>query len=278
MHILQILGNQKAGFLIFMVALASAFAISSNATAQSGNFYVGVSGGIEYNKMEYSKTVDNTNAPADFLQRGKIYSTSDSASKTGFGGGILAGYRLNLDPAGTFYLGIEADGQIHDGTASGTLPGDGVSEGRNQRGEAWPDAWRIERKNSYGVTVLLGINPPSLASFLGAGGGVYFLGGVRRLNTELKIDYNGCLVGDRVCEPEEFESGSDSYDETLDAFTLGGGIEKMVGSKVGIRGEVRHTLYKKESRESFSDDSGINVPVSIDGSETGFSLKAVVYF
>ena len=275
---MDILKNQKTRLRIFMIAVAASLFISANANAQSGNFYVGVSGGVQYTEMEHSKTVDNTNAPADFLQRGKVYSTSDSANKTGFSGGIVAGYRLNLDPSGGFYLGIEAEGQTHDGTARGTLPGDGVSEGRNQRGEAWPDQWRVKRKNSYGVTILLGINPPSLASFLGTGGGVYFLGGVRRLNAELTIDYNGCPIGDRLCRPEELESGADSLDETLNAFTFGGGVEKMIGSKVGIRGEVRRTSYKKETRETFSGDSGIKIPVSLDGSETGLSIKAVVYF
>lgn len=275
---MNILKNQNSGFLIFIVAVATALGISTSAAAQSGSFYVGVSGGAEYTNMEHAKTVDNTDAPEDFLQSGNIHSTSDSASKTGFGGGLLVGYRLNLDPSGTVYLGVEIDGQIHDGTVSGTLPGDGESSGRNQRGEAWPDEWSVDRKNSYGATLLLGASPQSLVPLLGTGGGIYVLGGVRRVNSELNIDYYGCFIGDRLCGPDEFEGGTDSHDETSDALVFGGGIEKMIGSKAGIRTEVRHTLYKKEDRETFSDETNIKVPISLDGSETSFSIKAVVYF
>ena len=275
---MNILKNQKTALWIFIVAVGTALGISASAAAQSGSFYFGVSGGVEYTDMEHAKTVDNTDAPEDFLQRGHIHSTSDSASKTGFGGGVLVGYRLNLDPSGTVYLGVEVDGQVHDGTVSGTLPGDGESSGRNQRGEAWPDEWSVERKNSYGATLLLGASPQSLVSLLGAGSGIYVLGGVRRVNSELKIDYYGCLIGERLCGPDEFEGGTDSRDETFNAFVFGGGVEKIVGNNIGIRGEIRHTLYRKEDRETFPDESNIKVPVSLDGSETGFSIKAVVYF
>lgn len=270
--------NQKAAFWIFIVAIATTLGISANAAAQSGSLYVGVSGGVQYFNIEYAKTVDNTEAPSDFLQVGKIYSTSDSASKTGFGGGLLVGYRLSLDPNDTLYLGIEVDGQIHDGTVNGTLPGEGESPGRNQRGEAWPDKWSVDRKNSYGATLVLGASPPSLTSLLGTGGGIYVLGGVRRVNAEFEIDYYGCFVGDSLCGPDEFEEGTSSYDETFNALTFGGGVEKMIGGKTGIRAEARHTLYKKENRGTFPDSSNIKVPVSLDGSETGFSIKAVVYF
>ncbi|MCY3625454.1 MAG: outer membrane beta-barrel protein [Candidatus Dadabacteria bacterium] len=275
---MKITKNQKSAFWIFIVAVATTLGISANAAAQSASFYVGVSGGVQYYNIEHAKTVDNTEAPSDFLQAGKIYSTSDSASKTGFGGGLLVGYRLSLDPNDTLYLGIEVDGQIHDGTVSGTLPGEGKSQGRNQRGEAWPDKWSVDRKNSYGATLVLGANPPSLASLLGTGGSIYILGGVRRVNAEFEIDYYGCFVGDRLCGTDEFEGGTDSHDETFNALTFGGGVEKMIGGKTGIRAEARHTLYKKEDRGTFPDSNNIKVPVSLDGNETGFSIKAVVYF
>ncbi len=261
-----------------MIAAAMIFGISGNAVAQSGNFYVGASTGIERVSIEHAKTVDNTDVPASFLESGHIHHTSDSADKTGFSGGLLVGYRLNLDPSDTFYLGVEIDGQFHGGTASGMLPGDGESEGRNQYGEAWPDEWSVERKNSYGVTLMFGASPPFLISLLGPGAGFYALGGARRVDAELNVDYNGCPTGDAICtSPEEFISGTDSYDETFYAWTVGGGLEKMIGDKIGIRGEVRHTQYVKEDRETFSE-SEVKVPISLDGSETGFSVKAVLYF
>jgi opacity protein-like surface antigen len=273
----RILKNQKTGFWALMIAMAMIFGVSGNAVAQSGSFYVGASTGIERVSFEHAKTVDSTGVPANYLQSGNIYDTSDSASKTGFSGGLLVGYRLNLDPSDTFYLGFEIDGQFHSGTASGTLPGDGQSEGRNQYGEAWPDEWSAERKNSYGATLMFGVSPPFLISLLGPGAGVYVLGGVRRMDAELTVDYNGCLNPSELCGPGEFESGTDSHDESFYAFTVGGGLEKMIGDKIGIRGEVRHTQYGKEDMGTFSEED-IKVPISLDGSETGFSVKAVLYF
>ena len=274
----RILKNRKTDLWVLVIAMAMIFGVSGNAVAQSGSFYLGASGGIERANIEHAKTVDSTNVPASYLQSGNIYSTSDSASKTGFSGGLLAGYRLTLDPSDTFYLGVEIDGQFHGGTVSGTLPGDGESEGRNQYGEAWPDEWSVERKNSYGVTLVFGASPPFLISLLGPGAGFYALGGVRRLVAELKVDYSGCPTGNAICtSPEEFTSGTNSYDETFYAWTAGGGLEKMIGDKIGLRGEVRYTQYGKEDRDTFSE-SEVKVPISLDGSETGFSVKAVLYF
>ena len=273
----RMLKNRKTGFWVFVVAVGMIFGVSGNAVAQSGSFYIGTSAGVERTSIEHSKTVDSSELPANYLQSGKIYSTSDSASETGFGGGLFLGYRLNLDPGGTFYLGVEIDGQFHGGTVSGTLPGDGESDGRNQYGEAWPDEWSLERKNSYGVTLMFGASPPSLVSLLGPGAGIYVLGGARRVDTELNVDFNGCLIGDRHCGPGEYTSGTNSYDETFYAWTAGGGLEKMIGDKIGIRGEVRYTQYGKEDRETFPD-LHVKVPTSLDGSETGFSVRAVVYF
>lgn len=272
------LKNQKMSFLALALAAAMVFGISSDAIAQSGSFYIGVSAGVERTSIEHSKTVDSRELPANYLQTGNIYNTSDSASETGFGGGLFLGYRLNLDPSGTFYISAEIDGQFHSGTTSGTLPGDGESQSRNQYGEAWPDEWSLERKNSYGVTLMFGVSPPSLVSLLGPGAGIYVLGGARRVDTELNVDSNGCLTGDTLCtRPEEFTSGTNSYDETFYAWTVGGGVEKMIGDKIGIRGEVRYTQYGKEDRETFPDEH-VKVPISLEGSETGFSVKAAVYF
>ena len=156
----RILKNRKTDLWVLVIAMAMIFGVSGNAFAQSGSFYLGASGGIERANIEHAKTVDSTNVPASYLQSGNIYSTSDSASKTGFSGGLLAGYRLTLDPSDTFYLGVEIDGQFHGGTVSGTLPGDGESEGRNQYGEAWPDEWSVERKKQLRRNVDVRRKPP----------------------------------------------------------------------------------------------------------------------
>ena len=273
----RMLQNREIGFLVFVFAVGTVFGICGNAVAQSGSFYVGASAGVERANFDHAKTVDNSDVPNDYLQSGNIYHSSDSASEAGFGGGLLAGYRLNLDPGGTLYLSAEIDGRLHGGTTSGTLPGDGQSQGRNQYGENWPDEWSVERKSSYGVTLMLGVNPPFLVSLLGPGAGIYALGGLRRVDAELKVDYNGCLNPRELCGPSEFDSGTDSHDETFYGWTVGGGLEKMIGDKIGIRGEVRHTQYGKENRGTFSEED-VNVPISLDGSETDFSLGVVLYF
>ena len=271
------LKNQKTSFWVFVFALGMIFGVSGNAVAQSGGFYVGASAGVERASIEHAKTVDSTDVPDDFLQSGKIYNTSDSASETGFGGGLFVGYRFNLDPSGTLYLGAEIDGRFHGGTTSGMLPGDGQSDGRNQYGEAWPDEWSVERKNSYGVTVMLGVSPPFLISLVGPGAGVYVLGGLRRMDAELTVDSNGCSTGRELCGPGDLTSDTNSYDETFYGWTVGGGLEKTIGDKIGIRGEIRHTQYGKEDRETFPD-AAARVPISLDGNETSFSLGAVLYF
>ena len=271
------LKNQKTSFWVFVFALGMIFGVSGNAVAQSGGFYVGASAGVERASIEYAKTVDSTDVPDGFLQSGNIYNTSDSASETGFGGGLFVGYRFNLDPSGTLYLGAEIDGRFHGATASGMLPGDGQSDGRNQYGEAWPDEWSVERKNSYGVTVMLGVSPPFLISLVGPGAGVYVLGGLRRMGAELTVDSNGCLTGLERCGPGDLTPGTNSYDETFYGWTVGGGLEKTIGDKIGIRGEIRHTQYGKEDRET-SPDVHVKVPISLEGDETSLSLGAVLYF
>ena len=274
---IRTLKNQKTSFWVFVVALGMIFGVSGNAVAQSGGFYVGASAGVDRANIEHAKTVDNTDVPGDFLQSRNIYNTSDSASETDFGGGLFVGYRFNIDPTGTLYLGAEIDGRFHGGTTSGRLPGEGQSLGRNQYGEAWPDEWSVERKNSYGVTFMLGVSPPFLISLVGPGAGVYVLGGLRRMDAELTVDSNGCSTGRELCGPGDLTSGTNSYDETFYGWTVGGGLEKTIGDKIGIRGEIRHTQYGKEDQETFPDVH-VKVPISLEADETSLSLGAVVYF
>ena len=51
----------------------------------------------------------------------------------------------------------------------------------------------------------------------------------------------------------------------------------MIGDKIGIRGEIRYTQYGEENRGTFSEED-VKVPISLDGSETDFSLGVVLYF
>ena len=269
--------NQKPGSRSMMIVIAVMVGVSEIAVAQNNSFYAGTFVGTEHVNFEHAKTVDNTDVPANYLQRGNIYSTSASASESGFSTGFLVGYRLDLDPSNTFDIGLEIDVQFHGGAANGMFPGDGQSNSRTQYGEAWPDEWSVKRNNSYGAALMFRVSPAFMVSLLGTDTGIYILGRVRRLDADLTVNYNGCFNPLELCKLGEFDSGSDSHDETFYTFTVGGGIEKMIGDRLGIRGELHHTQYGKEEWEAFSGEEA-RVPISLDGSETGFSVKAILYF
>ena len=262
---------------IFAVSLAAAaLGFPADAPAQSGRFYVGVAADADYLRVKYAKTVENADV-ASLPKRGVTYRDSDSVGKAAFGGGLLAGYRLGLGKGG-FYVSAEADGQLHARSASGAFSGKGESQGRNQLGESWPDRWNLKRKYSYGATIRVG----GPAEFLGSGSSVYVLGGARRLKTRLKVDYFGCLNPPDtsvLCRPDQFQGGSYSRDRSFWGWTAGAGMEKMLGDRVGVRGEVRHTRYSKLRRTPFSlVDGNLNVRTTLEPCETDFSLSAVVYF
>ena len=260
-----------------MIVTTMMIGVSEITVAQSGSFYVGTFVGAEHISIEHAKTIDNTNVPTNYLQRGNIYSTSASASGSGFSTGLLVGYRPNLDLGNTLDIGLEIDGQLHGGTASSMFPGDGQSGSRNQYGEAWPDEWSVKRKNSYGATLVFRLSPSFVASLLGPGAGIYFHGRVGRLNTDLTVNYYGCFNPLELCGPGQFDSGMDSHGETLYTLTVGAGLEKMIGDRLGIRGGVHHTQYGEEEWGAFSEEEA-TVPLSLDGRETGFSVRTILYF
>lgn len=263
-----------------LLMLGAAVFTPESAQAQSagaGGFYAGASVGAGRIGMEYAKTVDNTDLPADYPQRGRIYHTSDAASASALSGGLHFGYRLNADPAGSFFASLEVDVQVHGGKPTGMLPGAGDSEGRNQFREAWPDEWIASQGRSYGATLMIGTSPPPLASILGPGSSAYAFGGVRRMKAELQVDYHGCPNPRALCtRPEEFVSGTDFHHETLFAWTVGGGLEKTVGV-VGIRSEVRYTRYQDKEWDTVPVVP-VNLPVSLGGDQIEVSLTAIVYF
>ena len=262
----------KTVLMFFLVAAATFGFATSDALAQGGGFYVGITSDVDYLRVKHRKTT--INAPnTGALQEGNTYNDSDSASKIAFGGGLLAGYRLSLGEDGAFYASAEVDGQLHARSASGALPGKGDSQDSRQSGESWPDAWNLKRKYSYGATLKLG----GAAEFLGSGSSLYVLGGARRLKTRLKVDFAGCVDHNTLCDdPSQYTPGSYSQNNSLWGWTAGAGVEKMLGEKIGIRSEIRHTRYEKVKRVDVLRD--LRVPASNEHNETDFSLSAVVYF
>ena len=56
-------------------------------------------------------------------------------------------------------------------------------------------------------------------------------------------------------------------------------LEKMFGSRLGLRGEVRYTGYLAEDWVSFNlKDEGVFVPVRVDNDEVNLSLTLAWYF
>ncbi len=270
--------NHRIYFQVLLLVATLTFGISGDAFAKSGSFYIGFSGDVIRSGFEHVKTIDNTKVPDNYLQKGTYYSETESMNKTGFGGRLFIGYQLNLDSSGTAYLAIEANGGIDNAEPTGMFLGKGPSEEKKQPGELWPAKLTVERKFNYGGSLSLGASPEVLTSLLGSASGIYILGGFQRLHTKLTADYSGCLFLDKLCTETEFASRSDSFDKALFGWTFGGGVEKMIGERAGIFVEVRHTRYAKKKWNAWEETEGPDIPLSLDGNETNFSLGTIFYF
>ena len=77
------------------------------------------------------------------------------------------------------------------------------------------------------------------------GYGFGLLAGVRRVATRVRVRFHGCLTSE-WCQTDEFTTGANTHNENFTAWTSGAGLEKMFGSRLGLRGEVRYTGYLAE--------------------------------
>ena len=270
--------NQQWTQRVLIAALAATLLCGADvALGQEGRFYVGTTGVLELLDASYEKTTDNTDPRNISPQRGKVYHDTDSDAETGYGFGLLAGYRRLLTQNG-LYLSGELDVTLHGGSVRSQQDGVGESEGRNQYGENWPDRWAFEKDWSYGFTLKLGASPALLRKWSGPDTSVYALAGVRRLRTRMRIAYTGCPYATNLCPPAEFVSGSDAWTEHLIGWTSGVGLEKMLGENLALRGEFRYIGYESHSWLSFPDDGKIRVPAEMDSDEVDLSLGLVWYF
>lgn len=245
--------------------------VADTAVAEEGRFYLGGAATVEWLDASYDKIVENR-PPSP--QGTAVFQEEDSADKTGYGFGFLAGYRMPLTER--FYVGGEVDLTLHDGTARGQLDGVGTSPGRNQPGESWPDSWSFGKDVSYGVTVRLGVRPDFLQLWEDEAS-VYVLAGVRHAKARFKIGFHGCLEPAPCPTPDQFTSGAQSHTLSFNGWTSGVGLEKMIGPHAAIQGEVRYTGYSSQDWISF-DLNGIRVPVDVGNEEVNLLLKMVWYF
>ncbi|MCY3852197.1 MAG: outer membrane beta-barrel protein [Gammaproteobacteria bacterium] len=240
------------------LALAAALAGTPGlASAMEEGFHLGLSAFMENLDATAFKTTDNTHPGNATASSGRAFHTRDSDDKAASGFGILAGYTFQLDNRGLF-LSAEADWAWHGGKARGRLEWVRDSAAREaagsnpdwpQSGESWPDGWTFEKDRSYGVTLRLGGRPGFLAAALGPGSGLYLMAGIRRVETEYIVTYEGCPRADGCPggrEDESYTRGRDRVEKDYTAWTAGIGLHAPLGDRTGVQVEVYYTDYGKE--------------------------------
>ena len=218
--------------------------------------------------------MDNTNPQNFSRNQGKTLQDEASATKLAYSYGFLAGYKVPLSVTGV-YVALEGDTMRHGGVATGRLTGSGTSQGANQLGEVWPEDWTLEKDRSYGLTARLGAGIPFFGTWFGPS--VYGLLGVRRLGARFDSTYTGCTTAAACTEPEQFLSGSESFTEGFNGWTVGGGIEKRAGS-LAIRAEARVTDYASSERVVDFSDLYFSVPVDLEPDSISIGVSLVWHF
>ena len=258
--------KRPAILVLLSAGLLRGFA--GTAAAQEGGLYLGVAGTADRPRVFYEKTVDNTDPRNASPSQGRLYRADDTAAGAAYGAGFLAGYRLPLG-AGGAWLSPEVDVALGGGAVQGRFEGAGLSEGRNQLGESWPEDWSLEAGRSYGVTVRLG-------AAIGSGVSAPGLAGLRRLEATFRADYTGCFKL-TLCAPGEFVSVTDVHDQDFTGWTAGGGLEKRLGH-LPIRGEVRYTDHGGSSRIVPDDELAITVPLAFEADGVGALASLLWHF
>ena len=252
-----------AGTLQRALAVVAAVCAAPTLAQERDGFYLGVTASAAFYDVDYRKGVDSRHAGNMSANAGRVVFSSDSADQTTWDAAVLVGYRLGQSP----FLDVEADLVTHRGTASGRLPGAGASPGNDQLGDVWPEDWSLAKDRSYGVTLRVG------AEAAGLGADLYVLGGLRRLDADFRTAYTGCLLVDG-CPPGQFTAGREQHDEEYDAWVVGAGFEKTLGS-IAIRGEVRYADHGSSERTVPFDEVAVTVPVELAAGEVGVGLGLI---
>jgi len=242
--------------------------IVPTARAEDG-IYLGVTVVGALFDATYDKTVDNTRANnASMLFAGQRLHAEDSSDRITYEAGVLVGYRGSL---GVLFYGIEADWMTHRGTVSGHLEGVGTTPQRNQVGENWPEDWELAKDRSYGLTVRVGGEVPVIDTT------AYVLVGFRRVQADFSRSYFGCLLADTLCQPAQFQAGSEFFDENFNAFSVGAGIEQPLAKAV-LRAELRYVAHGSADQLVLFDDLGVSVPTRLEANEVGLGVSLLWTF
>lgn len=262
------------GQLVRLVVALFLACAAGTIPAAGGDVYIGASASANRLNVLYEKVVDNSNPQNASLNQGLRVSDEASAAKLGYSYGFLAGYKAPLSISG-IYVALEADMLRHGGIAAGRLAGTGTSETRNQLGEVWAEDWTFQKDRAFGLTARLGLGIPLVGTWFGPS--VYGLVGLRRLSANFESKYTGCFDTTPCAEPGQFGSGSDSFSESFNGLTIGGGIEQKVGA-FALRGEVRFTDYSKGGRVIPFDDVFVSVPLDLTPDSVSVGALLVWYF
>lgn len=255
---------------------ASLLILAGASLAQERGFYAGYTATGELFDATFAKSVDNTD-PETLVpepRRGMVFHDRDSADTVDLAVGFVGGYRAPLGDGGA-YLSTEVDVMFHSGEPNGQLVGVGTSPERNQLGESWPDAWSLDKKRSYGLTLRLGFGESQDMN-------IYMLGGVRLFKARFSTTFEGCMTAE-PCSPSEFVSGTDGRDVDPIATTWGLGLEKRFGSgeyarKIALRFEAAYSEYGSESWVADFPDVGVTVPSMVEADGIGVTVSMVRLF
>ena len=265
-----------AAAIVFALGTAAPAGI---AYAQSERLYLGVTGLATQLGASLNKSVD-TRAPDTLVpepRRGQLLDDNDANNSFVYGGGLLAGYRLPI-LGNALSVSVEFDLANDSGSVEGQLQGIGMSAGRNQLGESWPDRWEYHGDRNYGVSVRLSFVPNLLSDW---DTNVYVLAGMRRIEGEFSTRFDGCLSPtpcSSAADTPDFVSGTDSRNLGLEGWTAAVGIERRLWLRFAVRVELRHTQYDDKSWVTPFDDLGVTVPTAVGTEQTGIVIGIARYF
>ncbi|MXZ39430.1 MAG: hypothetical protein F4230_04990 [Holophagales bacterium] len=262
------------------LGVASLLILAGASLAQDRGFYAGYTASVEQFDATFSKSVDNTD-PDTLVpepRRGMVFHDQDSADTVDLAAGFVVGYRTAPGDGGA-YLSTELDVMFHSGEPDGRLAGVGTSPDRKQLGESWPDAWSLDKKRSYGLTLRLGFLPESLRS---RDMSLYLLGGVRLFKSRFSTTFEGCLTAE-PCSASGFVSGADGRDVDPVATSWGLGLEKRFGSgeyarRIALRFEATYSEYGDESWVADFPDVRVTVPSAVEAEGIGVTVSMVRLF
>ncbi len=235
---------------IVSASLAVLFALfHSSDPASAEGFYLGGAVGVEYADVDYGKSV-TLNPPA----AASVTKRDDNSEQGGISSfKAVLGHRWNL--SGGLYFSGEIDVTLRpDSPVTGSIEGTTTPE--NPDSDVFPGDWSLDKNRSAGLSLKLGYSPGEM-DFLGKGGSVYALAGVRRLNVTLETTATGTLS-----DGQTFVASKSRESRSVTPWLFGGGVE-IGGERSRLDLRVTYSRYDA----GYQSPSGTELVPSIIGFE-----------